>query len=304
MAPSTSPRLAYLGPEGTYTHQAAWDRFRDTVHYTPYASIQDTFNSLSSENPFAVIPLENSTYGSVTESYSVLQSRRFEKDAYVRGVTSLAISHCLTVRKGTKMGDIKRVMSHEQALGQCQGFLSRCLPNAELIRTPSTAAAAQALLNDDERPRESAAICSSICSIAFEDLEILQEGVQDDVSNRTRFMILASSASVPLPRSHESDPSAFRGLLRLSAPQGCRDEGLSVLELLTALDLRVMKIDRRAKICASPFHDEYIVEVTKKRTDSTNLVNGISKLTWEKEVQEAIDRVRDLGGEVCVLGLW
>lgn len=138
--------------------------------------IQDVFSSLSPSVPLGVVPQENSTFGSVIETCNAL---RGSHPGFVRGEVLLKIDHCLLVRKGVKLDEIRKVMSHEQALGQCQEFLATHLPLATLEKSTSTAAAARALLDN---PPECAAICSQICATLFQGLEVLHQGIQGETS--------------------------------------------------------------------------------------------------------------------------
>jgi len=156
-----------------------------------------------------LLPQENSIFGIVTETYDLLRSSELGENKWIRGAVTLSVQHCLVVRRGKTMRDIKRVLSHEQvrqflfwggggchgrlnltpfasrrdwqALGQCRQFLATYLPAAQLVKVPSTAAAAEAVSTraDDDDAANSAAICSKICLRLFGNIEVLQEGVQD-----------------------------------------------------------------------------------------------------------------------------
>lgn len=103
--------VAFLGPLGTYTHEAAYKRFADHAQYLERKTIADVFSSLSPSVPLGVVPQENSTFGSVIETCNAL---RGSHPGFVRGEVLLKIDHCLLVRKGVKLDEIRKVMSHEQ----------------------------------------------------------------------------------------------------------------------------------------------------------------------------------------------
>ncbi|KAF8609556.1 Prephenate dehydratase, partial [Ceratobasidium sp. AG-I] len=194
-------RVAYLGPQGTYTHQAALTKFNDSATYVPYDTIAHTLEAVhASQVEAACVPLENSLHGSVIETLDLLREDWVgvgEGNVGVRilGECTIGIEHCLVVRRGVGMGDIRRVLSHEQALGQCHNFLSTYLPRATQIRTSSTASAAQQLLlRDDPTTLQSAAICSRAVVDVHNELEVLKGGVQDGEINFTRFIVLASDS--------------------------------------------------------------------------------------------------------------
>jgi prephenate dehydratase len=161
-----------------------------------------------SAGSLALLPQENSIFGVVTETYDLLRSSELGESKWIRGAVTLSVQHCLVARRGKTMRDIKRVLSHEQvrkffgwslaevvcltrvalhraasqALGQCSRFLVTYLPAAKLVKVPSTAAAAETIstqADDGGDDADSAAICSKICLQLFDNLEMLQEGIQD-----------------------------------------------------------------------------------------------------------------------------
>jgi prephenate dehydratase len=165
----------------------------------------------SGDLTLALLPQENSIFGIVTETYDLLRSSELGESKWIRGAVTLSVQHCLVVRRGKTIRDIKRVLSHEQvrnffswfvrwfvlnltplgrrvasrnphwqALGQCGQFLATYLPGAQLVKVPSTAAAAEAVSTwADDDAADCAAICSKICLQLFGNIEMLQEGIQD-----------------------------------------------------------------------------------------------------------------------------
>ncbi|KAJ9124511.1 hypothetical protein QFC24_003302 [Naganishia onofrii] len=151
---------AYLGPANSYTHQAALALLPPGASSTrtklvPYTSIAAAYES---EETYAVLPLENTIFGVVQETLACLLSLSSEGDAEVekerKGRWRIVqtydkrVEHCLVVPSSCsdeQLDEIAWVASHEQALGQCAGFLKKRLPRAQLVKTPSTAQAAQAL---------------------------------------------------------------------------------------------------------------------------------------------------------------
>jgi len=297
-------RLAFLGPLGTYTHQAAHERFGEDVEYVERKNITDVYNALSSSVHFAVLPSENTIHGAVVESYNALRSETLGRENYVRGQIVIPINHCLVVRTGVKLDDIECVLSHEQALGQCRKFLSEKLPDASLIPTESTAAAARLLLGQRIDGRDSnkcAAICSKVVVAMFEGLMLLCEGVQDIKTNFTRFFVLSRGAEIALPVC--SVPSNDRyALLRITdSPQSAANDvkhPTSIAPWLHSIDLPILRMDRRPALSSEPFHDVYFIEVSKRR------VEALDAPWWDELRYHVLKKVSDNGGQGQVLGVW
>ncbi|KAJ7109156.1 Prephenate dehydratase-domain-containing protein [Mycena epipterygia] len=275
--------VAFLGPLGTYSHQAAYDRFGSSVEYHECRTITDVFNAVASKTAHAgVVPQENSIFGSVIETYDALRRRDV---GAIRGEVVLEVQHCLLARRGVKREDIRCIKSHEQALGQCRGFLARNFPSASLEKVASTAAAAEAVLASPT----SAAICSKLCATVFDGLEILFEGIQDQNSNFTRFYVLAATLDSELP---PPTPNHTRCLVRLAA----NDATPSITQLLAALEMNVSRLDRRPQLDSTRLlHDVYFAEIERGDNDHTS---------WTPDIERAIDRVRASGGEAEHLGIW
>ncbi|KAJ7349483.1 Prephenate dehydratase-domain-containing protein [Mycena albidolilacea] len=277
--------VAFLGPLGTYSHQAAYDRFGSSVHYRECRTITDVFNAVASKAAHAgVVPQENSTFGSVIETYDALREQGV---GFIRGEVVLEVQHCLLVRRGVKREDIQCIKSHEQALGQCRGFLAQNFPSASLEKMASTAAAAEAVLTSPN----CAAICSRLCATVFEGLEILFKGIQDRNSNFTRFYVLTATQDSELPCPATTHT---RCLIRLSSRRENVSDRPAISQLLAALNMHVSRLDRRPQLESPvPFHDVYFAEL--ERGDSTS---------WTLDIEHAIERVQASGGQVELLGIW
>ncbi|CAA7266536.1 unnamed protein product [Cyclocybe aegerita] len=291
-------KVAILGPLGTYTHEAAFQVFGSRATYEQRKSVADVFMTLSSQVPLAVVPQENSIFGNVVETYDLL---RAADPTFIRGEITLKVVHCLLVRKGVKLHQIKRIMSHEQALGQCRSFIAEKLPSAYTIKTSSTATAAQALLDN---PLDCAAICSSICATLFDGLEILFSGIQNEQSNFTRFYITAYTRSFDLPPFLTSRCER-KALVRLSAPSPSFPDidacSYDITKYLKLLDLFAARVDRRPSLEPKPFHNVYFVEVQGTLCDARD---AATLEAWTSEVEKAITRVKHAGGLIDLVGLW
>jgi chorismate mutase/prephenate dehydratase len=178
--------VAYLGPEASFCYQAAQSHFGKSTHYYPQTKVSEVFDEVEKGRiALGVVPVENSLEGPVKTTLDRLISTPLN----IRAEIFLRVSHCLLSPR-TKMEKIKRVYSHPQALAQCQDWLKRNLPNATLIEVDSTVAAAQRVLED----REGAAIGSSLAAATY-GLTTIAEGIEDSLSNTTRFFVIGRGHS-------------------------------------------------------------------------------------------------------------
>ncbi len=189
--------IAYLGPEATYTHQAALQKFGSSIQSTPAGTIPDVFSSvLRGDADYGVIPVENSTEGVVSHSLDMLA----ETELKIVSQVYLKISHCLISQ--SDLNNITEVHSKDNALGQCRNWLSKNLPNAEVVECASTS---KAVLFAKENP-EIAAIAGSIAA-ELNDVPIVAKNIQDKVENITRFLVIGKSSSGAL--GNGKDKSSF-----------------------------------------------------------------------------------------------
>jgi len=301
------PTLAFLGPNGTYSHQAAHDRFGNTVCYSGQQTITDVYDALCRGGcHLALIPQENSIFGIVIETYDLYRRSECGRDVFIRDEVALNIQHCLLVQKGTRLEDIRQLLSHEQALGQCRRFIEQHLGNASLVKTPSTMAAVEAVLSDESRT--SAAIASKLSATLFDGLEVLQESIQNENSNFTRFFVLTDSLDGELPSpSTELRPS--RALFRINSRRSTVDGAGSptITQLLDALQLRVTRVDRRPCLDAKSLNASvYFVEVEDDESlDHISRHNRFgTSVSWAMRLKMAGANVVEAGGDIVLLGRW
>ena len=172
--------VAYLGPEATFTHQAAMKNFGSSLTYHPFSTIPDVFTAVEKgEADYGVIPIENSTGGAVFHSVDML----IDSDLKIVSQVYLDIEHCLI--SNSPLEEIKSVHSKDQALLQCRDWLARNLPHAEQVDADSTANAVQKA----GREKGVAAIASSLAS-EMHKVPVVVKGIQDCVENVTRFLVL------------------------------------------------------------------------------------------------------------------
>ncbi len=176
-------RVAYLGPIGSYTHQAAEERFGAMSEYLPVNTISAVFQTLDSKQAkYGVVPIENNTNGIVGECIDNLANSNLK----IISEITLAIHHSFASHC-EHLGDIKRIYSKDIAFGQCDRFLNaHNLLGLEQIPTESTAKAAK-LAKDD---KQGAAICSKIAA-KLNCLPIMFDDIQNFSGNKTRFVIVS-----------------------------------------------------------------------------------------------------------------
>ena len=180
MTPST---VAYLGPPGTFSEEAAILYASDSEHL-PYPSIRDAAMAAESqETEEAVLPIENSIEGAVNMTLDYLIH---DSTLSIVSEVVLPIRQCLIVAEGSLQEDIETIRSHPQALAQCRLYLEKTYPNASLIASISTAGAVEEALNDG---RNSAAIGNRRAAELF-GATVLEAGIEDNPNNMTRFVAM------------------------------------------------------------------------------------------------------------------
>ncbi len=174
--------VACQGVDGAYSGVTAKKLFPDSpVKY--YTQFEDVFEAVNKgDTKFGVIPVENSTAGSVHESYDLIMKYRF----YVVGAYDLKIEHCLCAKTGTKYEDITDVYSHPQALSQCNNFLNNF--DFTGVNFSNTAAAAKFVAESEKN--DIGVICSELAAKKY-GLKILKRNVQNNNNNRTRFIVIS-----------------------------------------------------------------------------------------------------------------
>ncbi len=181
-------RVAYLGPEGSFSHQAAFHEFGASVDFDPVPSFEEVFEEVEKHRAsFGVVPVENSIEGSV----GGVLDRFIASDLSVSSEFFERVSHFL-LSKTDDIKNIEVVASHPQALGQCKRWLSHNLKHVELRETTSTAKAAQLASGD----KKIAAIAGEL-SAAIYKLKILERHIEDNPGNTTRFLVIGRMHSRP-----------------------------------------------------------------------------------------------------------
>lgn len=192
-----SQKVAYLGPEATYTHAAALKNFGSSIDYEALGTVPDVFATVArGDADYGVVPVENSTHGTVISTLDML----VETGLTIVAQIYLEISHALISH--APLNGITSVHSKDNALGQCRQWLSRHLPGVELVEATSTAAAVKHAAGN----KSAAAIASKVAAQLY-NVPVLAESIQDQTDNVTRFLVIGKD---PTPRlGNGRDRSSF-----------------------------------------------------------------------------------------------
>jgi chorismate mutase / prephenate dehydratase len=204
-------KIAYFGPAGTFTESAAKKHFGSAPTFTSFLTIDDVFRAVESgQVDYGVVPIENSTEGSVGRTLDQMLT----SPLMICGEVNLRIHQNLMTRAATLDG-VKKLYSHAQSLAQCHEWLSRNQPNLSRVPVASNAEAARMAAQDPE----ACAIAGEAAARLYE-LNILAENIEDDPNNTTRFVVLAGHDAGPSGRdktsfvcSAQNKPGAVHDLL-------------------------------------------------------------------------------------------
>ena len=220
-------RIAYLGPKGTYSEEAARKRFGVSAELIPAATLDDVLKAAERhEAEVAVLPVENSTEGAVNRTLDLL----LETQLQVLGEVSLPIHHQL-LSKAKNMTDIKTIAAHPQSFGQCHDWLYKHLPHAMQVAMNSNAQAAQ----EAAKHPDIAAIAGTSASEEY-NLPILAGGIEDDHTNTTRFMLLGHESAAPSGNDKTS--------LICSVPNRPGELG-KLIAVLSKANINITRLDSR-----------------------------------------------------------
>ena len=191
-------KVAFLGPPGTFTEEALLTQpDLAAEELVPMRSVPDALSAVErGEVDLAVVPVENSIEGTVNVTLDTLA---FEAELLVQREIVLAVQLNLLAPPGSRLADVRRVMSIPHATAQCRAFLARELPGVEVVAANSTADAAREV--GERRPPGTAAIGTALAAKLY-GLELLASDVEDHPDNQTRFLAVASEG-IPAPTGHD-----------------------------------------------------------------------------------------------------
>jgi chorismate mutase/prephenate dehydratase len=179
--------IAYLGPEATFTHQAAIRRFGSSLSYASQKTIADVFAEVSRNRAdYGVVPVENTTEGVVTHTLDMF----VDSDLKIVSQIVLPVQYCLA--GNGRLQDIQRLYVHPQALGQCRQWVQEHLPKVEIFETSSNARSAELAA----KGKVNAAITGILAAEKY-GLRVLEQDIQDNADNATRFLVLGRQCSPP-----------------------------------------------------------------------------------------------------------
>ena len=230
--PKTFPERAMVacqGVEGAYSQIAAERLFRapDIVFFSNWEKVFSAIEAGMCR--YGVIPIENSTAGSVKKVYDLMISKNFK---IVRSVR-VNVDHCILAKKGTKLSDVTEIFSHEQAISQCSAFLASLGSKVKITPVENTARAAEIVAKSERT--DVASISSHACASIY-SLETLVSSAQDNGNNHTRFICITNKTEIY--------PGADRTSLMIVAPH--KPGSLyQILSRFNALGINLLKLESR-----------------------------------------------------------
>ncbi|MCD6334145.1 MAG: prephenate dehydratase [Candidatus Latescibacteria bacterium] len=226
-----APRIqvAFQGALGAYSELAAREFFPEDIEVAPEVTFDEVFEKVEAGAvPYGIVPIENSLAGSIHQNYDLL----LEHKLWIVGEIKLRIVHHLIVHPGVGLADLRKVVSHPQALSQCRDFL-RGLEGVEAVPVYDTAGAVR--LIREEKAMDTGAIASAQAAEDY-GLEILESGIESNHENFTRFLIVARER-----KTQAQDPKTSIVFSAKNIP-GALFKSLSVFALR---DIDLLKIESR-----------------------------------------------------------
>ena len=268
--------VAFQGEPGAYSEEAVQRLFADAAPQA-HPTFDAVFEAVETgATQRAVVPIENAVFGSVRVNYDHLRTHAVR----IIGEFQLRIHHCLMAPEGASLDGLEVVRSHQQALGQCRGWLRTHLPHVTPEATPDTAGAARAVA--DAGTPAGAAVASRRAADRY-GLSVLADGLQDDAENFTRFLALAAEGAEASIVGTGRPKTSLTFVLQENVP-GALFKSLAVFALR---ELDLAKIESRPLV-GHPGRYRFFLDVYGS--------------AWDEPVARALDHLRELTREVQVLG--
>lgn len=268
--------VAFQGELGAFSEEAVHAVF-EAADLMPCSAFADVFAAVE-EGPAdrAVVPIENSVFGSVPINYDHLR----QHDVQIVGELTLRIRHHLMGVEGASLEGVRHVRSHPQALGQCRQFLRTHLPDADTQPMYDTAGAAQYVA--EAGAADTVAIASEAAAARY-GLTVLAAEIEDDPQNFTRFLVLARANEPVIAPTEAPMKTSIVFALRENVP-GALFKSLAVFALR---DLDLFKIESRPRV-GHPGRYLFYLDVAGRATD--------------EPVERALDHLGEITAELKVLG--
>ena len=246
-------KVAFQGERGAYSELALLSFFQGQAEPCGFALSEQVIDALLvKEVDYAILPVENSIVGNVTVNLDLL----YQKDVDVWGEHYQPIQHCLMTLPGTHLEDITEAASHPIALSQCRDFLSR--HNIRAHAEYDTAGAAKLLKENEKSAKGKAIIASKLCA-EYYGLEILNDKIQNNETNLTRFLVISRSGENPNTLEKNKSSIAFVTAHRPGALLEC-------LQCFSAHKLNMTKIESRPDPL-NPFQYVFFVDFVGDQTN-------------------------------------
>ncbi|XP_058077520.1 arogenate dehydratase/prephenate dehydratase 2, chloroplastic-like [Magnolia sinica] len=284
-------RVAYQGVRGSYCQEAAVKAFSSVCTAFPCNHMEDAFQALEEKTADrAIIPVENSIDGPIDRNFDLLL-RHGGID--IVGELILPVNHCLLAVKGSSRSDLKRIVSHPQALSHCKAKLETlCL---EIDEVPNSADAAKFI--SENQISDTAVIGSKMAAREF-GLQVLEQNVQDQICNFNRFLQLGLEPA-PLLQGKEKKPTEWKTTVAFSLEKGVSDL-FRALFLFQSRNVTVTRVEHRPNR-SNP------VRVVEKETGDFRYFDYVFILDLEGRVSDpgvesGLTRLKEITGFVRVLG--
>ena len=262
-------KIAYLGPPATFTHQAALRQFGFSAQLVAQKSIPAVFEEvLRGRAPYGVVPVENSTEGVVSHTLDMFT----RSDLKINAEILLEIEHNLLSLTG-RITDVRKIVSHPQALAQCRRWLEENMPDTALVDVASTALAAQMAAEDETV----AAIAGEVAATMY-GLKMVKQKIEDNPNNFTRFLVIGRN--IPAPSAQDKTSVMF----------SVKDEPGILYSMLKPFSNRGINL---SKIESRPM---------KKKAWEYVFFLDMDGHVQEPKVAEAIEELRGCCQELRVLG--
>lgn len=275
-------RIGFQGETGAYSEEALVALYPD-AEKVPFASFEAAFAAVTDGSvDRAVLPIENSLFGSVHQNYDLL----LEHDLIILAELQLRIRHQLMANTGVRLEDVRTVMSHPQALGQCRDFLRSTLPGVDIQPAYDTAGAAKQV---SERGDASTAAIASRAAAATYGLRILAEDIESNHANYTRFLALGrpdATAATGLAAAAR-EPDAWRTTLVYAQRENVPGSLFKSLAVFALRDIDLLKIESRPLV-GSPGKYVFYLDLAGHRDD--------------EPVRHALHHLDEVAARVKVLG--